>query len=81
MHRNAHAWSQQVAACVQKMTKNSRIDLLKIDIEGYEKEIFSDEASWPVLYEMRCIAAEIHDWFAPGCSDALNHFLQVPSFL
>lgn len=50
---------------------------MKIDIEGYEREIFSDEASWPVLCEMRCIAAEVHDWFLPGCSAALNKFLQV----
>ena len=63
--------------CMQKMSRNGRIDFMKIDIEGYEREIFSDEASWPVLCEMRCIAAEVHDWFLPGCSAALNKFLQV----
>lgn len=62
---------------MQKMSKSGKIDFMKIDIEGYEKEIFPDVASWPVMCEMRCIAAEIHDWFEPGCSDALNKFLQV----
>lgn len=61
---------------IKKMSKSGKIDFMKIDIEGYEKEIFPDVASWPVMCEMRCIAAEIHDWFEPGCSDALNKFLQ-----
>ena len=66
--------------CMQKMSRNGRIDFMKIDIEGYEKEIFTDEASWPVLCEMRCIAAELHDWFIPGCADALNKFLNVRGY-
>ena len=65
---------------MQKMSRNGRIDFMKIDIEGYEKEIFTDEASWPVLCEMRCIAAELHDWFIPGCADALNKFLNVRGY-
>jgi hypothetical protein len=62
---------------MQKMSKSGRIDFMKIDIEGYEKEIFPDQSQWPVLCGMRCIVAELHDWMVPGCADALNVFLQV----
>lgn len=44
-----------------------KIDLLKIDIEGSEKELFSGNyASW--LPKVRCIVIEVHDWFRPGCA-------------
>ena len=38
------------------------IDILKIDIEGAEKEVFSDEKnSRKVLEKVRFIAVELHD--------------------
>lgn len=43
-----------------------RIDLLKLDIEGSEKEIFSDSCLW--LKHVRAICLELHDRFKPGCS-------------
>lgn len=46
-----------------------KIDLLKIDIEGSEKELFSDNySSW--LPKVDCIVIEVHDWFRPGCAAA-----------
>lgn len=46
-----------------------KIDLLKIDIEGSEKELFSGNyASW--LPKVGCIVIEVHDWFRPGCAAA-----------
>ena len=46
-----------------------RIGLLKIDIEGAEKEIFSAaDLSW--LERVDRIAVELHDIFKPGCGDA-----------
>ena len=46
-----------------------KIDLLKIDIEGSEKELFSDNYStW--LHKVGCIVIEVHDWFRPGCAAA-----------
>lgn len=46
------------------------IDLLKIDIEGAEKEIFSapDVDSW--LSKVKVLTIELHDRMKPGCSDA-----------
>ena len=46
-----------------------RIDLLKLDVEGAEREIFSDTAeAW--LPRVRLIVIELHDRFQPGCSAA-----------
>jgi FkbM family methyltransferase len=47
----------------------SRVDLLKVDIEGAEKEVFgSGTTSW--LDRVSTIAIELHDWKKPGCAMA-----------
>lgn len=45
-----------------------KIDLLKIDIEGGEKEIFETGGAW--LDHTDVIAAELHDRICPGCDRA-----------
>ena len=42
------------------------IDLLKLDIEGSEKEVLASSASW--IAEVSAICIELHDRFKPGCS-------------
>lgn len=42
-------------------TDYTEIDLLKIDIEGAESELFKDEKVYSFLYKTKCIAIEIHD--------------------
>jgi len=50
-------------------TGAERIDLLKIDIEGAEKELFSDGwEEW--LPRIGRIVIELHDRLVPGCSTA-----------
>lgn len=44
------------------------IDLLKIDIEGAEKEVFENSAKW--IDKVEIIMAELHDNIKPGCSKA-----------
>jgi FkbM family methyltransferase len=45
------------------------IDILKLDIEGAEKELF--RAGWQEwLPKVRMIMIELHDRFVPGCSQA-----------
>jgi len=45
------------------------IDILKIDIEGAEKELFTyNYESW--LPKVRCIVIELHDIYRPGCATA-----------
>jgi FkbM family methyltransferase len=43
-----------------------QIDLLKIDVEGAECEIFKDASPW--ISRVGVICAELHDRFRPGCS-------------
>ncbi len=45
------------------------IDILKMDIEGSEKEVFSGDTSW--LATTRCLVIELHDRMKPGCSDSV----------
>lgn len=47
-----------------------RIDLLKIDIEGAEREIFSDSAPW--IARVGAIATELHDHLTPGATRAFE---------
>jgi FkbM family methyltransferase len=44
----------------------SRIDLLKLDIEGSEKEVLAGSVSW--IADVSAICIELHDRFKPGCS-------------
>lgn len=47
-----------------------RIDLLKMDIEGSEVEVFSDCGSW--LPKVDALLVETHDRIKPGCTDAVR---------
>jgi FkbM family methyltransferase len=49
-----------------------RIDLLKIDIEGSEKAIFSNPRSKTWLPAVSIILVETHDRFEPGCSEVVD---------
>jgi FkbM family methyltransferase len=52
----------------------STIDLLKIDIEGAEVEVFTSAPDrW--LNAVRTLAVELHDHFREGCSAALDSML------
>lgn len=49
------------------------VDLVKIDIEGAEKEVF-EAGDW--IKSVRCLMIELHDRFRPGCSEAVNSAAQ-----
>jgi FkbM family methyltransferase len=49
------------------------VDLIKIDIEGAEKEVF-EESNW--LKHVRCLMIELHDRYRPGCSEAVESAVQ-----
>jgi FkbM family methyltransferase len=46
-----------------------RIDLLKVDIEGSERDIFASSKAW--IDAIDTIFIELHDRYAPGCSEAV----------
>lgn len=51
------------------MAGSKSVDLLKLDIEGGEKELFSADCSeW--LGKVSTLVIELHDRFVPGCSRA-----------
>ena len=47
------------------MRKVGYIDILKIDIEGAEKEVFSDTSAW--IEKVDSIIIELHERMKPGC--------------
>lgn len=54
-----------------------RIDILKIDIEGAEKELFSENyESW--LGKVRVIIIELHDYMREGAAD--NFYLAIRKY-
>ncbi len=57
------------AITVDKIMKDyglSKIDVLKIDIEGAEKEVFSDTSSW--FEKVDAIIIELHERMKAGCN-------------
>lgn len=51
-----------------------RVDILKMDIEGAEKEIFSAPAGW--LSKVRLLIIELHDNYNPGATKAFFKALE-----
>jgi FkbM family methyltransferase len=51
-----------------------RIDILKIDIEGAEKEVFENSAKW--IGKVQIIMVELHDRYRPGCDKAFAEATQ-----
>jgi FkbM family methyltransferase len=47
------------------------VDLLKVDVEGSEKEIFKDAARW--IGKIGTVVVELHEHLAPGCTVAFEN--------
>jgi FkbM family methyltransferase len=56
-------------ATLMKEQQAEAADLVKIDIEGAEKEVF-EVGDW--LNSVRCFMIELHDRYRPGCSEAVD---------
>lgn len=55
------------------------IDVLKLDIEGSEKEVFSEDyESW--LPKTKVLIIETHDRFKPGCTESLMNAISKYNF-
>ncbi len=67
-----------IATLMQKFNLPT-IDILKLDVEGAEKEIFSyNYESW--LDRVKVIVLELHDRFQPGCSEVVRSVLKNYDF-
>jgi FkbM family methyltransferase len=72
IEKNETSNSLQATSIHQLMKKYSltQIDILKMDIEGSEKEVFSvGYENWLPL--TKCLVIELHDRMKPGCSHAV----------
>jgi FkbM family methyltransferase len=71
-----------MAITIQDILKRfhlDRIDLLKLDIEGAEFQLFSDGAEqW--IDQIGAIAIELHDRIEPGCAQAFYSVLRDRKF-
>ena len=52
--------------------------IIKIDIEGYEDDLFKSNYEW--LDSFKIIIIEIHDWMMPGEAVSFNLFKAINSF-
>lgn len=59
-----------VDSLIKKYELNT-IDILKVDIEGAEKEVFDNSDAW--IDKVSLIIIEVHDRIKLGCTDSLNH--------
>lgn len=57
-------------ATLMKRFALSGVDLLKINVEGAEKEIFEHSGDW--MGRVGAIVTHLHDHFRPGCSEAFE---------
>jgi FkbM family methyltransferase len=67
-----------VASLMKLAPEGSRPFIAKIDIEGFESNLFSQNTSWVDLFPVLYI--ELHDWMLPGHGTS-NNFLRVISQL
>jgi FkbM family methyltransferase len=64
--------------CLMEKYGMETIDILKIDIEGSEKEIFGAAADMSFLHSVKSIAIEIHDEF--NCREMIYEVLKKYNF-
>ena len=57
------------ALTIPELAGKQKIDILKLDVEGAEKELFEHDPAW--LANVGVLMIELHDRFKPGCSKAL----------
>lgn len=69
-----HSGGQRVGAltipALMAIAQTDVIDILKIDVEGAEREIFEHSAEW--IGRVGAIFAELHDRLRPGCTAAFE---------
>lgn len=60
------------ATTIDKLMRDrgiDRIDILKIDIEGAEREVFEDASAW--IDKVDLLVVELHDRIKPGCGESV----------
>ena len=65
LHKNYKVPGKTVDKIIEDFNLEN-LDILKLDIEGSEKELFENSSSW--IDKINSIAIELHDFMKPGCS-------------
>lgn len=52
-----------------ELVENGRLFIVKIDIEGFEKDVFEHDAGW--VDEAQAIIIEPHDWMLPKAGTSM----------
>lgn len=55
---------------ILELSGNTKLDIVKVDIEGAEKEVFTNFSSGTIS-KIRTLIVETHDRVKPGCTKAL----------
>lgn len=55
---------------ILQLANTAKINILKLDVEGSEKEIFSNSDNW--INKVDMIIIELHERVKPGCREAFN---------
>lgn len=76
-HENQHTVKAISLQEIMQLYKLEKIDLLKIDIEGAERNLFEQNyEAW--LPYTKCIIIELHNWIMNDCAEvfykAMSHF-------
>jgi FkbM family methyltransferase len=59
----------------QHLSENASPWMIKIDIEGFENDLFSENTGW--IDDFPIIVIELHDWLYPGESTSMNFMSQI----
>lgn len=65
-HNSCHTVIAMTIDKIMEDYKLTKIDILKIDIEGAEREVFSDTSSW--IEKIDSIIIELHERMKEGCN-------------
>ena len=60
------------------LERHGAIDILKLDIEGAEGELFRGDTGW--LAHTRMVVLELHERYAPGCTELVRSVMQARRF-
>lgn len=55
---------------VLSLSPTGAVDILKLDIEGAEREVFREDPKW--LERVDALIVELHDRIRPGCSEVVH---------
>ena len=63
---------------ILKKNKKYKLFIVKIDIEGFEKNLFSNNTNW--INDTMLMIIELHDWMLPKKANSLNFLKSISKY-